>query len=253
MVDLVPLIDRQMHERLDTLRAGMRAARIGEVARVFVPVGAEPNASAQSPAPRMLFVGRAARDWTSYSLATFDGSARGALATVKEYLPNGGTPIWQFWGAILRQTLAALGIEPSHGELHGFSGWSNLAKVAERWANPRYEFVEIQKHLCVEALRAEIALFRPTAVVVTTGNYAQQQILEPVFGVDGWHFDTPEGDRVAYRFHDGLKTLVVWTNYPLGRGMRPGERAIAQKLAVKLIVGAMQGRELPPGAIQSTS
>ena len=247
MAKLVPLIDREMYERLDALRAEMRAARVGQVARVFVPVGVEPNASAPSPAPRVLVVGRAARDWAAPSLGTFDGSARGAADCVRDYLQNGWTPFWQFPRAILRQTLAALGIEAADGELHGFFGWSELAKLGDRWSNPSDESLAIQKRLCVQALRSEIKRFKPTAVVVTTGDYAKQEIMEPVFGVEAeWHFDTPDKDRIAYRFHDELKTLVVWTNHPERRGMVKGERAIVQAFAAKLIAGAMKGEELPP-------
>jgi hypothetical protein len=74
--------------------------------------------------------------------------------------------------------------------------------------------------------------------------------MEPVFGAEAtWHFDTAEKDRVAYRFHGGLGTVVIWANHP--QGMRPsGTRATVQTFAANLIVGAIRGLPLPPGVIR---
>jgi hypothetical protein len=174
LTDLVPLIDRDMHGRLDTLRAEMKSAGIKHVARVFVPVGADPSL-APSVVPRVLFVGKATSGWGGPSLATFDDSARRAEEIVREWLPNGGSPFWQFAREILRQALRSLDITAADSELPSFFGWSNLAKIGDTRNNPPPESVEIQKQLCLEALRSEIAFFKPTAVVAVPQNYAQQE------------------------------------------------------------------------------
>ena len=96
-----------------------------------------------------------------------------------------------------------------------------------------------------------MACFKPTAVVVVAQNYAQSEITYPVFGPDDdvWRFDTPGKDRVAFKFHDDLKTTVIWTNHP--QGMRPaGTRALVQTFVADLIVRAMRGVALPASVIQ---
>jgi hypothetical protein len=108
----------------------------------------------------------------------------------------------------------------------------------------------MQKELCIEALRSEITFFRPTAVIAVPQNFAQREIMEPVFGGDDrWYFDTPSKDRVAYQIHDEFKTLVIWTNHPQGMSP-PGTRALVQNFAAELIVGMLRGQPLPAGAIE---
>jgi hypothetical protein len=249
VTELVPLIDRDMHGRLVVLRSEIKAAGIGHVSRVFVPVSAAPAATSPTN-PRVLFVGKATSGYGERALASFDGARRRDDEIVRDWLPNGCSPFWQFAREILRQTLRSLDITVADSELPSFCGWSNLAKIGDTRANPPPESIEIQKMLCVEVLRSEIAFFKPTAVVAVPQNYAQQKIMEPVFGDETtWHFDTAERDRVAYRFHGGLGTLVIWANHP--QGMRPsGTRAIVQKFAADLIVGAVRGVNLRPGVIQ---
>jgi hypothetical protein len=248
MADMVPLIDRDMYGRLDALRFEIKAAGIGHVSSVFVPVGVA-EAELISPAPRVLFVGKATRDWGE-SLGSFDSSKHRAEEVVNDWLPNGRSAFWQFAREILRQTLQRCEISPSDSELPSFCGWSNLAKIGDLYGNPPPQSVEIQKELCIEALRSEIAFFRPTAVVLVPQTYAQQAILQPIFGNDDtWHFDTADKGRVAYQFHEGLKTLAIWTNHPQGMGPS-GTRALVQTFAADLIAGAMKGMALPPGVIQ---
>jgi hypothetical protein len=247
--DMVPLIDGDMYRRLESKRREISTASIGDVARVFVPVGAAPTV-ASPDSPRVLFVGKATSGYGEPALASFEGAKRRDEEVVREYLPNGRTAFWQFGRKILRQTLRLCAIPAADSELPSFCGWSNLAKIGDLSGNPPPKSVEMQKELCVEALRSEIAFFKPTAVIAVPQNFAQHEIMEPVFGEDDkWYFDTPGKDRVAYQIHKEFETLVIWTNHPQGMSP-PGTRALVQEFAAELIVGAMRGRPLPPGAIE---
>jgi len=250
-IEMMALIDPSLYGRLKALRAQMLDDRIGKPAKVLVPVGARP-AMGDRPVPRVLFVGKATRGWTEKKLDSFDGSRSLAEDVVRDLLPTGGTAFWQFVREVLRQTLHFCKIEARDTELPSFCGWSNLVKIGETcrgYAPPGDESLDRQKALCIEALRMEITLFRPTAVVLTTQDYAKHEIVFPLFGEDNgrWRFDTPQHDSVSFKFHDDLKTTVIWTNHP--QGMRPpGTRVRVQTLVADLIRRATQGRSLPRSA-----
>jgi len=78
-----------------------------------------------------------------------------------------------------------------------------------------------------------------------TGSYAQREITEPVLGVDAkWHFDTPDQDKVAYRFHDDFKTLVAGQ---ITRNVGAWLKGSAQSCR------HLKGEGFPASAIQPTS
>jgi hypothetical protein len=132
MANLVPLIDADMHRRLQARRAEIEAAGIGNAARVFVPVGAAPVPSAASHgAPRVLFVGKATSGYGEPALASFEGARRRDEEVVREFLPSGRTAFWQFGREVLRQTLRLCAMDAPDSELPSFCGWSNLAKIGD--------------------------------------------------------------------------------------------------------------------------
>src|SRR6266542_379203 len=105
MSELVPLIDRDMYTRFEAARSEIEVAGTGHVSRVFVPVGVAPT-SAPSTFPRVLFVGKATRDWGDEPFASFDGSKGGAEDVIRYWLPTGRrSAFWQFARQILCQTL----------------------------------------------------------------------------------------------------------------------------------------------------
>lgn len=211
--------------------------RIGKPAKVLVPVGARP-ATCDRPVPRVLFVGKAARGWAEKKLDSFDGSRSLAEEVVHDFLPKGRAAFWQFVREVLRQTLHSCKIEARDTELPFYCGWSNLVKIGETcsgYSPPGDESIHRQKSLCIQALRMEIKRFRPTAVVLTTQDYAKHEIVFPLFGGDNgtWNSNAPQQD-VAFKFHNDLNTTVIWTNHP--QGMRPaGTRARVQSLVADLV------------------
>ena len=178
-------------------------------------------------------------------MATYEGATAAAI-TLLEDLPRGKWAFWQFARAIARKVLAETGGDASDGALTSHCGWSNLAKVGDTLGNPSPESLAIQAPLCVEALRAEIALFKPTGIVITATNFAQAEIIEPVFGGE-WSQNRPDADRIAYKLDPKSGAAVVWTNHP--QRMAPaGTRASVQADAAGLIVQAIRGELLSPSA-----
>lgn len=246
------LIDRALYDKFRALRKQMVSDGIGDLAKVFVPVGAAATARLNRMAPRVLFVGKATNGWNEERLDSFDGSRKQAEDILEEWVarPN-RSAFWQFSRAVLRQALRSCNIEADDVELASFSGWSNLVLIGNTgsYSPPKGRALDSQKELCIEALRAEIIRFRPTAVVLVSQAYAMHEIAHPVFGGDDgtWSFDTPQQDSVAYKFHPDLETTVVWANHP--QGMRPpGTRARVQSLVADLVARATQGQSLPPSA-----
>jgi hypothetical protein len=245
------LISQSLYDRLAALRQKMINSEIGRPAHVFVPVGAHvPKSTSQMPS--ILYVGKATRGFGEPDLGAFTGAAAVTSRVIDEWLLPGQSAFWQFVREVLRG-LAAKCDQPTGAELLKHFGWSNLAKIGDLVGNPDAWSLEKQKDLCIESLSTEIATFQPTAIILATTNYAQDEIVFPIFGRNDWSFDTREQDRVAYKQHPQLG-LVAWTNHP--QGMRPaGTRAIAQRFIADLVLKHWHGAPLPPcvwaGSIQT--
>ncbi len=242
---LTALMDEDTHAKFQALRRDIKEACGDRVAQVFVPVGADAPPQ-PSGAPRLLFIGKATRDFSQPDLASFEGARASAVGHLSA-LPQGVSAFWQFARAIAREVLRQTGGDASDGALAAHCGWSNLAKIGDIYDNPGPASLAIQAPLCVEALRAEIARFKPTGIVIAATNFAQREIIEPVFG-DDWSQDVPDADRIAYKLDARSGAAVVWTNHP--QGMTPeGMRALVQTSAAELIVQAMRGEPLPRSAV----
>jgi hypothetical protein len=235
------LISQSLYERLAALRQEMIAGEIGSPAQVFAPVGALIQ-NRRMEMPRILYVGKATRGFGECNLDGYTGAVTGASKVIDEWLLPGGSAFWQFIRAVL-QKLAAKCSQPTGVELLRHFGWSNLAKIGDLDGNPDAWSLKSQLDLCLEALAAEIAAFQPTAVILATTNYAENEVVFPLFGQDDWSFDTIERDRVAYKRHPQFG-LVAWTNHP--QGMRPpGTRAIVQEFIADLTMRHWRGDPLP--------
>lgn len=232
------LFDEAMYTRLQELRSG-----IEDPAEVFVPVGAEVSQGSAAKV-RLLFIGKATRDFTEDSLVTFAGARDRAIELLKA-MPRSPSPFFQFARDTTREVLLGMGLDASDSLLASHCGWSNLAKIGARTGNSSSQSLARQAPLCISALQAEITAFKPSGIILTNTNFAEHEILRPVFG-EGWHQSRTAMDGVAWKLDESNGVPVVWTNHP--QGMQPaGSRAEAKSLAVKLIVAAMQGKPLPPG------
>jgi len=105
-------------DKFRALRKQVVSDGIGDLAKVFVPVGAAPPARLNRMAPRVLFVGRATNGWNEEKLDSFDGSRKQAEDILKEWVarPN-RSALWQFSRAVLRQALRSCNIEADDVEL----------------------------------------------------------------------------------------------------------------------------------------
>jgi hypothetical protein len=214
---------------------------VGSPAQVFVPVGAPIREQTQAM-PRILYVGKATRGFGEPDLGGFDDAASGSMKVIEDWLLPGGSAFWQFIRAVLQLSAEACG-QPSNARLLEHFGWSNLAKIGDLDGNPDKWSLDIQKELCREALAVEIAAFAPTATILATTNYAQKQIVFPLFGEEDWCFDTPKKNRVAFKEHPQFG-LLIWTNHP--QGMRPaGTRAIVQEFVADLVKKHWRDEPLP--------
>lgn len=99
-------------------------------------------------------------------------------------------------------------------------GWSNLVKInsVNIASPPGTEIIAAQAPLCVEALRGEVRVFRSHATVLLSGNYAQDEILLPVFGpAELFQNNVEAEDRVAIRNHPEFGP-VISANHPQAMG-----------------------------------
>ena len=234
-----PLVDRDMYDRLRALRDGMPEQGVSNVAHVFVPVGPVGDAFGASPALRVLFVVRATRGFDEERVSTYEGAAARAAELVTEtYLSDEGSPaqsdFWRFARNVLGAALDGSGSQGGD-RLADHVGWSNLAKIGNTKGNATPDSLSIQKGLCREALRLEMAAIKPQAVVLTTGDYAEEEVLLPVFGMDGWTEERT--GRAAWRWKAGepFCPLVVRTHHPQGKfDMDDTAAAIGAKIAASL-------------------
>jgi len=196
------------------------------VAHTFVPV------ARRGVCRPILFVGRATRGWSEDEVATFEG----AHAVAERLLigVEAGKHKWPFfWQTLQIATGVTREEEPPP------IAWSNLVKIGVPAGNPSAALVQAQRELCAEQLRHEIAQIKPRAVVLMVRNYGQE-ILEDVFGAEGWMQDLPTEDRVASKLCGELP--VIWTNHPQAPGGK-GYRKSSCELALRIIGGDWSGAD----------
>ena len=194
---------------------------VSNIARVFVPVGpGEDDAR-----PCLMFVGRATRDYDDERVATFEGSKSRNLEIIQEQ----HSPFWAFMRRILHTVTLDMGHDPNEGSVMSVA-WSNLAKIGDVKGNPTPLSCSIQATSCQEALELEIEALGPAAIVVATGMWQKQTLLDPVFGSDGWsdHVSPPTRSKV----NSPSGALVVQTYHPQAkRGGRDMAMAIGRMIA----------------------
>jgi hypothetical protein len=227
---MIPLIDRDAHARLLHLRDEMIKGGDRNTGDVFVPIG--PNPEDPTPAPfRILYVGRALQAGKhDPELDDYDRAVSWSKKVIRDRLiaRDPPSPYWSFIREIVARSLRAIGHDPASVELDKIVAWSNLAKISDVRYNPYGRQLEAQSGICVELLKAEMALAKPTAIIVTAGDYAERQILSPVFGSERWVYDTADKKQNAAKSTPPNGIPVLWTNHPqnmLGEGNLEKSRA----------------------------
>lgn len=232
---MIPLLDRELYDRFVALQARMPQLGVSNLAHVFVPVGATTKETGPGSL-RVLFVGRATRCFGEERLSSFEGALKRATEIVtSDYLPHQGKPkrsdFWRFVRNVLLASLDGLGA-PGDARLADHMGWSNLAKIGDKLGNATPLSISIQQELCREALRAEIAVMRPHAVVILTGGYTEKEVVLPVFGEADWRSEVTGRAKWCWKSAEPLCSLIVRTEHPQGKhDMGDAAAAIGARIA----------------------
>lgn len=210
---------------------------------MFVPVGPAPN----SVPVRLLFIGRATRDYSQDCVNTYERAITRDEEIVHAYLLGRKAPFWQFIEDVAEGARQVIVPSFPRDRRHELVGWSNLVKIGNMCSNPASEAIKQQAELCIAQLRSELDIMRPHVIILLATNYAEDEILYPVFGRDNWRWDNQERDRVAFKAFQlapSSGAVVIWTNHPQAMGPI-GYRAAATCMTIKLAVGALKGEDLP--------
>lgn len=217
----VPLMTREQYEKFSELRERLDG---NNIANIFVPIGPSKSKSKAC----VLYVGRATRDYGGPGLGSFEGALNAGVCVINRRK-------FAFW-AFLRRIVQKATLE-TRGDVYAEEAvsvaWSNLVKIGSTTGNPRADTCRMQAELCKKALRYEIDALKPTAVIVATGLWQQEEILDPVFNTGTWS-DLPTGNgRVM--MDNMSKALVVHTPHPQGlRGSVALAEVIGERLASHL-------------------
>jgi hypothetical protein len=196
---MLPLLSEDTFQDLRARRQSLP----GDPAHVFVPV-AQDN-------PQLLFIGQA----TSGAMldGTYTDVAQESYELLEKYtLHPGRSGFWQALTTIIKQC----GLIASPSGTRPIVGWSNLCKIGDTQANPSAQSIRDQADLCIRALREELRAAKPTITVLLTGHFAQDEILYPVFGNEGWRNNVPAEDRIAVKDHPDYG-VVLWSYHPRSR------------------------------------
>jgi hypothetical protein len=247
---MIPLINKDEHARLLSLRDKLLEQDEPNIGDVFVPVGPDPEDPAPSPF-RILYIGRALKDGAhDPALDDYDRAVSWSKGVIRDRLILGDppSPFWSFIREIVRRTFYAVGRDPASIPLDKIVAWSNLAKISALRGNPYGSQLKTQSKLCVDLLKAEIGRAKPTAIIIAVGDYAQREILYPLLGEEGWIHDTEAKNQNAKLSYGPDSTpvvwlnraAVVWTNHPQGKGMGgPGNLEISRAFCTKAITKAL--------------
>ena len=216
-----PLMSVEAYARFCLLRDELSEKGVSNIAQVFVPVG--PAVSDQRPS--LLCVGRATRGYAENDerVTSYDR----VIARNVEILRDRK---WAFWAFIRHIVASAASDRNGDGKLS--VAWSNLAKIGHTFSNPTPRSCAIQSDACHKALRSEIALLKPAAIVLATGTWQRDGMLEPVFGGEKW---TEEQEDLRYKTDRESGALVVHTYHPQGKqGSRDMAHVIGRMVALHI-------------------
>ncbi len=93
--------------------------------------------------------------------------------------------------------------------------WTNLAKIGVASRNPQGCYLEEQAELAVRTLKAEIAEYKPSLVVLVTSDYAKEQIVYPIWSQRTWTISGFDG--TCWIRGKGRAPSVLWTDHPQGK------------------------------------
>jgi hypothetical protein len=195
---MVPLISEPLYTELRARRRTMPQ----QCAYVFLPV-------AQSK-PQLLFIGQATAGLVYETELDFLDATKESHAMLEGFLGDpGGSLFWKTLCNVRNQVERI-----ACGERNRVAvGWSNLCKIGAAEGNPDKALINAQSDLCVQALREELVRAKPEVTFLMTGHFAQEEILFPAFGRDGWRNNVPTEDKIALKQHP-LYGILLWGYHP---------------------------------------
>ena len=94
--------------------------------------------------------------------------------------------------------------------------WTNLSKIGIQSGNPRGWYLQEQSELAVRTLKAEIAEYRPSLVVLVTSDYAKDETVYQIWPQKLWTISGRDG--TCWIVGSGNRTTpVLWTDHPQGK------------------------------------
>ncbi len=119
------------------------------------------------------------------------------------------------------ERLSKKGLQYTIGKLQPFDNliWTNLTKIGTRKGNPAGSLTGAERHLIAETLAAEIKIYRPRLVVVTTGFYRfglVREILTALSGEDGKD-QMYSASRLWAKTKTANGPAYLWTMHPQGK------------------------------------
>lgn len=177
-----------------------------ELAGPFLSVG-DPFGYRSGSGP-ILLVGKATdKDWERQKfLSTSKLSAPKRVderrKVTRDHLHNmrerPSSAFWRFW-----KDLHAIGAPVI---------WTNLAKIGVVVGNPGHKHLTSQAELARKTLKAEIAEYHPSIVIIA-GDYAKCEIVLPVFG-ERTAWCEPSDYEFCWIERTSLLPAVLWTDHP---------------------------------------
>lgn len=90
--------------------------------------------------------------------------------------------------------------------------WTNLAKIGVARGNPGRKHLAVQAELAQTTLRAEIAEYRPSLIVIA-GDYAKREIVFPIFG-ERSNWSEPDDFKFCWIERTPSYPAVLWIDHP---------------------------------------
>jgi hypothetical protein len=117
--------------------------------------------------------------------------------------------------------------------------WTDLAKIGVQQRNPKWRLVRKQSELARRTLAAEIDAYRPSLIVLVTGDFGRHEIIWPMFGRnEAWRDDMSAS--FLWQVRSRFQIPVLWTKHP------------GFKSSAKLQLWLRMARELYETMIQPT-
>lgn len=202
------LMSVEDYSAFSQLRHTLSEAGVSNIAQTFVPVGPAIN----DARPRLLYIGRATRGYDDDDDRV--NSFERVIARNVEIVETMRSAYWAFMRRIIATAGEAAGHKPDRGPMMSVA-WSNLAKLGETKGNPTRLSCRKQQEASNGALRSEIAALQPAAIVLVTGRWQQDVLLDPVFGADGWVPGVSADLRS--KIDEPSRALVVHAYHPQGK------------------------------------